>query len=496
MNTLVLRSNLSGTLTFRNVLLKAREISLNAYAHQDIPFEKLVEELQSTRDQSRTPLFQVMLVLHDAEQEALSLPGLTTEPFPQKHNTSKFDLTLYLAKSQGGLLRGYWEYATDLFDATTIERLSRHFEVLLEGIVANPDQRIGELPLLTEQEQHQILVAWNSTTTALPNGKCVHKLFEDQVERTPDAIALVYEDQQVSYRELEKKSNELSHRLSTVGIRRGAVVGIYMARSVDLIVSILATLKAGAAYAPLDVNSPKDRLSLMLTDSGIRFVVTDSQFSKELRDIDRVMVILIDDGPGLPQPSHRLNSAVSLADPIYVIYTSGSTGVPKGSMALHRGFSNLVHWYIDELAISDIDRSLVFSSHGFDLTQKNLFAVLMRGGTLCLSSEVYDPTRISDEITKYEITLINCTPSAYYPLVEEARAFAGQLRYVILAGEPIDRSCLGPEYVKVMNYYGPLSAPTHVQPTTSRVQAAQFLLDAPLRTCRYMCCLPIFNLFP
>ena len=270
-NTLVLRTDLSGNPTFRELLKRVREVALGAYAHQDLPFDKLVEELQVPRDLSYNPLFQVMFVLQNAPMEPLQLSGLTLSPLEAETDTAKFDLTLELTEGPEGLTSSI-EYNTDLFDSDTIERMVGHFQTLLQGIVANPDARLSELPLLTEPERHQLLVEWNATQTDYPRDKCIHELFEEQVERTPDAVALVFEDQRLTYRELNRRANQLAHYLRKLGVGPEVLVGICMERSLEMVVGLLGILKAGGAYVPLDPAYPKERLAFMVEDTGIAVV--------------------------------------------------------------------------------------------------------------------------------------------------------------------------------------------------------------------------------
>ncbi|MEG4076432.1 condensation domain-containing protein, partial [Microcoleus sp. Pol14D5] len=250
-NTLVLRTDLGGHPSFEELLARVREVALQAYAHQDLPFEQLVEALQPTRDLSYTPLFQVMFALDDALVPSLELPELSVSSYSVEIGTSKFDLTLSLENTASGLI-GAWEYNTDLFDEETIARMAGHFQTLLESIAANPKQKISELPILKAAEQQQLLVEWNSTQTNYPESACIHQLFELQAEQTPDAVALVFGEQQLTYQQLNCRANQLAHYLQTLGAGPEVLVGVCFDRSMDAIVSLLAVLKAGAAYLPLD----------------------------------------------------------------------------------------------------------------------------------------------------------------------------------------------------------------------------------------------------
>ena len=280
-NTLVLRSDLSGNPRFRDLLARVRETALDAYAHQELPFEKLVEELSPERDMSRNPLIQVMFALQNVPHAELTLPGLETTRLDLDTTTAKFDLTLSLTEQPEGL-SGVIEYATDLFDATTIARLAGHFTTLLEGIVADPETPIAELPLLTAAEREQLLVQWNDTAVDYPRDRCIHQLFEQQAARTPDATAVVFEDTRLSYAELNARANQLAHHLITLGVGPDVLVGLCLERSLDLVVGLLGILKAGGAYVPLDPGYPATRLAFMLEDTQAPVLLTQHKLLGQL----------------------------------------------------------------------------------------------------------------------------------------------------------------------------------------------------------------------
>src|SRR5215212_8582567 len=272
-NTLVMRTDLSGDPSFREVLSRVREVALGAYDHQDLPFEKLVEELQPERDLSRTPFFQVFFNMQNMDDTPIELRGLTAERIMQSDDEAMFDLTLYAAERHDGLHIRF-VYDAELFEPDTVRRMLGHFRVLLEGIAADPDQRLSELPLLTEDERHRLLVEWNDTATEYPRDRCVHELFEEQVESTPDAVAVVFEEQQLTYRELDRRANQLAHHLRALGVGPEVLVGICVERGIDLVVALLATLKAGGAYVPLDPFYPLERLTFMVEDTDAPVLVT------------------------------------------------------------------------------------------------------------------------------------------------------------------------------------------------------------------------------
>jgi hypothetical protein len=276
-NTLVLRTDLSGDPSFRELLARVRVVALEAYANQDMPFEKLVEVLNSQRDQSRHPLFQVMFILQNTPDEKLQLNEMTAEYLQVGAGTTKFDLTLEMSETSNGL-EGRIEYATDLFEASTIDRFIGHFQTLLSGVIDQPETHLSELPLLTELERHQLLVEWNDTCSDYPKDKCIHQLFEEQVARSPEAVAVAYEDQQLTYQQLNAQANQLAHYLRSLGVGPEVLIAICLERSMEMVVGLLAILKAGGAYVPLDPAYPKERLVFMLEDSGVSLLLTQKKF--------------------------------------------------------------------------------------------------------------------------------------------------------------------------------------------------------------------------
>ncbi|MEC4817124.1 MAG: amino acid adenylation domain-containing protein, partial [Scytonema sp. PMC 1069.18] len=321
-NTLVLRTNMSGNPSFRELLSRVREVALGAYAHQDLPFELLVEELQPERSLSYTPLFQVMFVLQNAPMPALELPGLTLCPLTVDSKTAKFDLTLSIVNTEQGLI-GKLEYNTNLFEANTISRMVGHFQTLLESIVANHDQRLLDLPILTQIERQTLLVEWNDTNTEYPHDLCIHELFEIQVERSPDSIAVVFEDQQLSYQELNHRANQLAHYLQSLGVGPEVLVGICVERSVEMVVALLGILKAGGAYVPLEPAYAKERLAFMLEDTGVSVLLTQQHL--ECIPEHRAHIVYLDTHWEIIAQENKKNpvSSVIIDNLAYTIYTSG-----------------------------------------------------------------------------------------------------------------------------------------------------------------------------
>jgi amino acid adenylation domain-containing protein len=386
-NTLVIRTNLSGNQSFRQLLSQVREVTLGAYDHQDLPFEKLVEELQPDRDLSRSPLFQVMFVFQNTPSQPWELPGLTITPLEVHSGTAKFDLTLALEETSEGI-KGGIEYNTNLFEAATITRMLGHFQTLLEGIVTNPQQRLWDLPLLTPAEQHQLLVEWNNTTTDCPNNICIHQLFEAQVERTPDAIAVVFENQQLTYQQLNRRANQLAHYLQKLGVKPDTLVGICVERSLEMLMGLLGILKAGGVYVPLDPAYPQERLAFMLQDIQAPVLLTQQQLVENLPAHEAQVVCLDTDWETMARErEENLEHEVTLDNLVYTIYTSGSTGKPKGIAMSHRCLSNLISWQLQNSTVRNGAKTLQFTSLSFDVSCQEIFSTWCSGGTLVLISE-------------------------------------------------------------------------------------------------------------
>jgi amino acid adenylation domain-containing protein len=388
-NTLVLRTNLAGNPSFEELLKRVRQVSLGAYAHQDLPFELLVEQLQPQRDLSHTPLFQVMFVLQNAPMSALELPGLTLTALESDSGSAQFDLTLSITETESGLVASF-EYNTDLFEESSIQRMAGHLQTLLEGIVANPQQRLSELPLLTKSEQHQLLREWNGTEVEYPHNQCIHELFEAQVEKTPDAVAVVFENQQLTYRELNQRANQLAHYLQNLGVKPEVLVGICVERSLDMVVGLLAIFKAGGAYVPLDPAYPQERIALMLNDAQVPVLLTQQHLLGQLPAHTAKVVCLDNDVNWQAVSSAIKQNPLNQTNPAnlaYVIYTSGSTGTPKGVTIQHQSLVNFVQATIKEYELQAQDRILQFASISFDVAVEEIFSCLLSGATLVLRTD-------------------------------------------------------------------------------------------------------------
>ncbi|GCL39115.1 non-ribosomal peptide synthase [Sphaerospermopsis reniformis] len=429
-----MRTNLEGNPSFSELLTRVREMSLGAYAHQHLPFEMLVEALQPERNLSHSPLFQVMFVLQNTPISTLELSGLSVNLLEVKSEISKFDLTLAMEESASGLV-GVWEYNSDLFDSRTIERMAGNFITLLESIVANPQESIAQLPLLTESEKHQLLTEWNDTQVEYPVDKCIHQLFEEQVEKTPNAIAVVFENEQLTYQQLNSRANQLAHHLQSLGVKPDTLVGICVERSLKMIVGLLGILKAGGAYVPLDPEYPQERLSFMLEDAQVSVLLTQKHLIERLPEYQIHLVCVDEIGEQIAQNNeNNPSSEVTASHLANLIYTSGSTGKPKGVMVEHKGLCNLAQAQIQTFGINSHSRVLQFASFSFDASIWEILMAFGSGATLYLGTkEAFMPGKsLMEKIRNYEITHITLPPSALAVMpVEELPA----LQAIIVAGE-------------------------------------------------------------
>ena len=472
-NTLVLRTDLSGNPTFRELLKRVREVMLAAQAHQDVPFEYLLEELHIERNAAQSPLFQSMLSFKPSSPTLPS--GWTVTQLHSKTNTTRFDLSLTLDDQPEELL-GYFEYSTDLFEAKTIRRMIGHWQMLLEGVVADADQHIGILPLLTEMERHQQLVEWNPTDAEYPKDKCIHQLFEAQVERTPNAIAVVFEDKSLTYRELNEKANQLAHYLQQLGVGPEVLVGIYVERSLETIVGILGIFKAGGAYVPLDPAYPQERHAFKLEDTKTKVMLTQQELVGKLPPYEGRIICLDTDWEQIAQGSvENPVSDVKAESLAYVMYTSGSTGKPKGVLASHEIVVRLFEATYDWFHFGQNDVWTLFHSYESDFTTWELWGALLYGGRVVVVSHwtSRSPEAFYNLLRTEKVTVLNQTPSAFYQLIrgEEACGTADDLalRVVVFGGEVLEFQNLKPwferhgdQFPQLINMYGITETTTHV----------------------------------
>jgi amino acid adenylation domain-containing protein len=463
-NTLVLRTQVELARDFHTLLQQVHQHTLDAYAHQDVPFEQLVEVLQPERNPSYSPLFQVMLALQNTPMNEFALPGLSMSLVEHEKVTAKFDLSLILMGSQDGL-RGYFEYSTDLFDACTIERMAGHFIRLLQAIVTDPSAAVGDLPMLGEAERQQLLYRFNDTVTDIPfNPQALHQLFEAQAARTPDQMALMHVGVPLSYAELNQQANRLAHHLRELGVGPDVLVGICMARTADLIVSMLGVLKAGGAYVPLDPAYPRERIATMLIDAQPSVLLTRQCLREGLPVVAGTTVFCLDAEAAL-LAGHGGDNLVNVArgtDLAYVIYTSGSTGKPKGVAIQHSNVTTFVHWALATFDSDSTEKVLASTSICFDLSIFEIFVPLSRGGSVWLVDNILAFTEMPDALP---VTLINTVPSAIAEVHRSIR-LPQSLKVINLAGEALGRGLVQSIYQqssveRIYNLYGPSEDTTY-----------------------------------
>ena len=455
-NTLVLRTDVSGDPTFRELLQRLREVTLGAYAHQDLPFEKLVEELQPERSLSYNPVFQVMFQLRNNPMPPLDLPGLTLSLLEVETNTTQFDLSLDL-EEVGERLQASVQYSTDLFDRATITRMLGHLQTLLEGIAANPEQRLSSLPLLTAAEKQQLL-EWNNTNTGYLPNQCPQDLFEKQVEQTPDAPAAVFDNQQLTYRQLNAKANQIAHYLQKLGARKEVLVGVCADRSLEAIAAFLGVLKAGAAYLPLDPAYPPKRLAYMLEDARAPLLLTQQHLLNKLPPHSCKVVCLDADWEQVALESEENPSNTATPENLaYVTYTSGSTGRSKG-VAVNR--SSLVNAYLGwETAYelrSGVTSHLQMASFSFDVFSGDLMRSLCSGGKLVLCDRdlLLAPQELYELMRQQKIDFAEFVPAVLRNLIQYLEESGQRLDFmkIVVCGSD---SWYASEYEKFRQFCGP-----------------------------------------
>lgn len=470
-NTLVLRSQVSGELSFKELLAQIRETTLQAYAHQDIPFDLLVEGLKPERSMRYSPIIQVMLVLQNMPlEQKTELPGLSLTAEIPESGSAKFDLSISLQKSAAGLM-GSIEYRTDIFVQSTIQRLLEHYRRVLEQIAESPGLKINQYTFLTPQETQQLLYDWNATHVDYPVHHCIHQLFEDWAHKTPDAVALAFDDSRFSYAELNARANQLAHFLLEQGVQANTFVGLSVRRSPDMIIAMLAILKAGAAYVPLDADYPVARLEYMLKDTGIRFLISEIAVQTRLPQVGQQTFYLDDEVSKALLSTYSTDnlsvySGLEEDNLAYVIYTSGSTGQPKGVLTIHRNVVGLVsdHHYV---CINPGDRIAQASNMAFDAITFEVWGALCNGAQLVYLDKdtLLDPNRLEQNLKQLQIQTLFVTTALFNQVAHACPQGFESLDYLLFGGElvnyeAVNRILAAGKPKHLLHVYGPTEATT------------------------------------
>jgi amino acid adenylation domain-containing protein len=446
LNLIVLSTDLSGNPTFRELLQRERVTVLEGFANQDLPFGKLVQELRPAQDASRNPIVQHSLIYLDfPELTVMETLGLTAKHLDIDNGASRFDMTLAMTETGQGYEVDI-EYPTDLYRRERIERMMTHLENILESVVVDPAQRLSDLPILTENEKRQLLVEWNDTTVAYSTDRCIHELFEAQVKQSPDDVALLFEDESLTYRELNEQANRVARYLRGAGVENGELAGLFTSRSLRMVVSLLGILKAGAAYVPLDERYPAERLDFMLRDSGARVLLTEERLDADWEKI-------------ADYSSENLDHIFTDLQRAYVIYTSGSTGQPKGVEVSHRSVVNLLHAVISKTSPKATDTMLAVSTLSFDIAVAEIFVPLIVGGRVVIASRevAADGVELARLLKSSGATVMQATPATWRMLIDAGWKGDAALK-VISTGEALDRPLADQLLTKsaaVWNLYGP-----------------------------------------
>jgi amino acid adenylation domain-containing protein len=484
----VLRTELTGDLTFRELLTRVQKAALDLYLHRAVPFDQVVRRLQPERNLSYSPLFQVMLIWRDRDQllPYIGLEGLSVESLLSESGTSKFDLTLFVTDC-GDQVWVDVEYNTDLFDEDRIERMLGHYATLLESVARDPEQNLAELPILTTPEREQLLVEWNQTEAAYPKERLLDELIEDQVERTPDAVAVVFEDRQLTYRQLNERANRLASYLRACGVGPGVLVGIFVERSLEMLVGLLGILKSGGAYVPLDPAYPMERLRFMIADCRPRMLVTLRALQGRL-PVHDARVVCLDapfDGSANEEQGQAQRHATDLA---YVLYTSGSTGKPNGVEIPHRALVNFLVAMQREPGLVSNDVLLAVTTPSFDIAGLELFLPLITGALVVIANReaIVDGARLSSLMKRRGATVMQATPSTWRLLLDAGWKGSRDLK-ILCGGEPWTSELAGELVARsrsVWNMYGPTE--TTVWSSVSRVESGKpVLIGLPIANTRF-----------
>jgi amino acid adenylation domain-containing protein len=477
-NTVPLRSRVSSGVSFRELMKWVRQVVFDSLAHQDAPFEALVDALNPARSLASTPVFQVMFAFQNAPLQDLELNGLDVKPYDVEIRSSMLDLTLFAWEKRDGL-RIVFEYSTDLFEEGTIRRMLSHFEVLLEGIVSNPDEQLSRLPLLTESEREQILYEWNDTAVEFTEGKpgmCVQELFEVEAERRPEAVAVEFEGQRLSYGELDARANQLASYLREKGVGPDRLVGILMERSLEMVVALYGVLKAGGAYVPLDPSFPRERLDYMVKDSGMAVLITHGQLGQQVQSWPGTMVRVDAEREEIAQQDRGWKSAPGdLGQLAYVLYTSGSTGQPKGVEIPHSAVVNFLLSMQREPGFGTSDIMLAVTTLCFDIAGLELHLPLISGGKVVIASyeDTRDPMRLLECMRGSQCTVMQATPATWRALIDGGWSGSPGLK-VLCGGESLPQDLRGKllrRCKELWNMYGPTE--TTIWSTLEPVKSAE-----------------------
>ena len=478
-NMIVFRGDLSGDPTFRELLARTREKALVDYANQEVPFSRVVQELRIERDLSRTPLFQTAFVLQNTPLAEPDFQGLDVRVYEVLRQHVEWDLELVVWEGEPELV-SYLQYNTDLFDAATAERMARHYVALLDAATRAPDARLSELDVLSDAERQAIVAHWNDTRVDFPGERCLHEFVEEQVERSPGAVAVVEDGRSLTYGELDRRANQLAHRLRALGVEPDVPVGVHVDRSLELVVALLGVLKAGGAYLPLDVDAPPARLAQLLEDAGAPVCLTQPHLAGELSDTCAVVALDLDSDALDAFPAHRPEAGVRSGNLVSIYYTSGSTGKPKGVASTHRGWVNRMWWMQRQHELTAADTVLQKTVLSFDDAAVEFFWPLLVGGTIAMLApgEHRDPHAILAAAIRHRVAVLQFVPSMLSQfLVAVTRGAVEQLRalrHVVSSGE-----ALRPELVRLFfERLGPVGCKLHNQWGATEVS-----IDSTLHTC-------------
>ncbi|HET7209598.1 MAG TPA: amino acid adenylation domain-containing protein, partial [Terriglobales bacterium] len=437
-NTLALRTNLSGNPSFRELLTRVREATLGAYAHQDLPFEKIVEELRPERDLSRNPIFQVMFAMQNVPGERENVPGLSITRFAAADKaTAKFDLLATATERSDGL-RMTFEYSTDLFAATTIQRMQQHYLNLLQAVVVDPNCSVGELPLLGPDERQQQITVWNQTSAAIP-AICIHEAFEAQAHRRPSAIAVTFDGKNLTYSELNRRADCLANYLCGLGVRPETLVGIYLDRSLEMVIALLAVLKAGGAYVPLDPSFPAERIGFILADAEVSVLLTSEALRGNVPSHGAQVICIDRHWSSISEaPAASTRGTVTPANLAYVLYTSGSTGKPKGVAVEHSAVVNFLESMRREPGLSSEDVLLAVTTLSFDIAGLELYLPLTSGAQVVIagSHDVVNAKKLISLLEHSKTTVMQATPATWRMLLDSGWKGSSKLK-ALCGGEAL-----------------------------------------------------------